>query len=107
MSKEIYVSYAWGGKSEELVNQLDKALHDKGVTLIRDKSNLGFKGRIKEFMEQLGRGKAVIVIIGKKYLKSENCMFELVQIARNGQFYDRIFPIVLTDALYVVKGFWT
>ncbi|MEH2373988.1 hypothetical protein [Nostoc sp.] len=25
-------------------------------------------------------------------------MFELVQIAKNGEFYDRIFPIVLADA---------
>jgi hypothetical protein len=96
--KEIYISYAWGSRSEEIVNQLDKALQDKGITIIRDKHDLGFKGRIKEFMEQLGRGKAVIVIISEEYLKSENCMFELVQIAKNGQFYDRIFPIVLADA---------
>ena len=25
-------------------------------------------------------------------------MFELIEIAKNGQFYDRIFPIVLKDA---------
>lgn len=25
-------------------------------------------------------------------------MYELVQIAKNGEFYDRIFPIVLSDA---------
>ncbi|MFM6899672.1 MAG: toll/interleukin-1 receptor domain-containing protein, partial [Microcystis panniformis] len=33
-----------------------------------------------------------------RYLKSENCMFELVEIARNGDFYQRIFPIILPDA---------
>ncbi|MBE7556399.1 MAG: TIR domain-containing protein [Anaerolineales bacterium] len=98
LEREIFVSYAWGGESEEIVNRLDQALQAKGVTIIRDKRDLGFKGRIKAFMEQIGRGKAVIVVISEKYLKSENCMFELVQIARNGQFYDRIFPIVLADA---------
>lgn len=96
--REIFVSYAWGGESEEIVNRLDQALQAKGVTIVRDKRDLGFKGRIKAFMEQIGRGKAVIVVISEKYLKSENCMFELVQIAKNGQFYDRIFPIVLADA---------
>jgi internalin A len=40
----------------------------------------------------------VIVIISDKYLRSPNCMFELVKIADNQQFYDRIFPIVLADA---------
>lgn len=94
----IFVSYAWGGESEQIVNQLDETFQAKGVIIIRDKRDLGFKGRIQAFMEQIGRGKAVIVIISDKYLKSPNCMFELVQIIKNGQFYDRIFPIVLTDA---------
>jgi hypothetical protein len=96
--REIFISYAWGGESEAMVNRLDETFQEKGVMIIRDKRDLGFKGRIKAFMEQIGRGKAVIVVISEKYLKSENCMFELVQIAKNGQFYDRIFPIVLADA---------
>lgn len=96
--QEIYVSYAWGGDSEAMVNRLDASFQDKGVTIIRDKRNLGYKGLIKEFMEQIGRGKCVITVISDKYLKSPNCMFELVQITENGQFYDRIFPIVLADA---------
>jgi small GTP-binding protein len=33
-----------------------------------------------------------------KYLKSPNCCFELVQIAKHGDFADRIFPIVLAEA---------
>jgi hypothetical protein len=96
--KEIFISYAWGDEREEIVNQLDRVLQEKGITIIRDKRDLGFKGRIQEFMERIGRGKCVIVVISDKYLKSENCMFELVQIAKNGKFYNRIFPIVLTDA---------
>lgn len=96
--KEIFISYAWGGESEEVVNKLDMSLQNKGITIIRDKRDLAFKGSIKGFMEQLGQGKAVIVVISEKYLKSENCMFELIQIAKNGKFPDRIFPIVLADA---------
>lgn len=49
-------------------------------------------------MERIGRGKGVIVVISEKYLKSENCMFELVQISKHQQFADRIFPIVLNNA---------
>ena len=48
---EIYLSYAWGDESEELVNRLDAAFQAKGVTIIRDKRDLGYKGLIKEFME--------------------------------------------------------
>jgi TIR domain len=96
--KEIFISYAWGGESEEFVNKLDEAFQIRGITIIRDKRDLGFKGQIKSFMEEIGRGKAVIAIVSEKYLKSENCMFELVQISKNGQFYDRVFPIILDDA---------
>ncbi|MEH2071894.1 MAG: COR domain-containing protein [Nostoc sp.] len=96
--KEIFISYAWGGESEQFVNKLDEALQAKGIKIIRDKRDLGYKGLIKAFMERIGRGKCVIAVINDKYLKSPNCMFELVQIAKNGKFYDRIFPIVLADA---------
>ncbi|MGF1937523.1 MAG: COR domain-containing protein [Nostoc sp. ChiQUE02] len=96
--KEIFISYAWGGESEQFVNQLDETLQAKGIKIIRDKRDLGYKGLIKPFMERIGRGKCAIAVISDKYLKSPNCMFELVQIAKNGKFYDRIFPIVLTDA---------
>jgi hypothetical protein len=40
----------------------------------------------------------VIVVISDKYLRSPNCMFELVEIAENQQLHDRIFPVVLADA---------
>lgn len=96
--QEIFISYAWGGENEEYVNNLDRTLQEKGITIIRDKRDLGYKGLIKDFMERIGRGKCVIAVISDKYLKSPNCMFELVQVAKNGEIRDRIFPIVLADA---------
>jgi hypothetical protein len=95
---QVYISYAWGGESERIVNELDADLQAKGILVIRDKRDLGFKGMIRDFMQQIGRGHAVIVVISDKYLKSPNCMFELVEIAKNKDIYDRVFPIVLTDA---------
>lgn len=97
-NRQVYFSYAWGGESERIVNELDADLQAKGIQIIRDKRDLGFKGMIRDFMEQIGRGHAVIVVISDKYLKSPNCMFELVEISKNKDFHDRIFPIVLADA---------
>ena len=96
--QEIYISYAWGGESEKIVNQLDTELQNKGITIIRDKRNLGYRGSIVEFMKSIGRGNKIIVIISKKYLESENCMFELTQVYENKDFAGRIFPIILEDA---------
>jgi hypothetical protein len=94
----VFISYAWGDEREEVVNQLDQALAQRGLKIIRDKRDLGYKGSISAFMERIGQGNCVIVVISDKYLRSPNCMFELVEIAENKQFHDRIFPIVLADA---------
>ena len=98
LEKQIFISYAWGDESEEIANRVDEAFQERGITIVRDKRDAPFKANIKEFMERIGQGKCVITIISEKYLKSPNCMFELVEIAKNGNFYDRIFPIVLGDA---------
>jgi internalin A len=95
---EIFISYAWGGESEAIANALEKTFQQKGIKLVRDKTDLGYKGLIKQFIQQLGQGKCVLVIVSDKYLKLKNCMYELLEIFRNGEFYDRIFPIVLKDA---------
>ena len=94
----VFISYAWGGEREDVVNQIDQALQKRGLKITRDKRDLGYKGSIKEFMERIGLGNCVIVVVSDKYLRSPNCMFELVEIADNKQFHDSIFPIVLTDA---------
>jgi len=95
---EIFISYAWGGESEDIVNKIYPVLVGKGFHVIRDKVDLGFKGNIKEFMVRIGEGKAIVVVISDKYLKSENCMFEMLEIHRNKNTWNRIFPIVLPDA---------
>ena len=94
----VFISYAWGGEREDIVNQIDEALQKRGIKIIRDKRSLGYRGSIKDFMERIGLGDCVIVVVSDKYLRSPNCMFELVEIAENNQFHDRIFPVVLADA---------
>jgi hypothetical protein len=95
---EVFISYAWGGESEVVANKIDAVFQRNGITLVRDKRDIGFKGLIKSFMKRLGIGGAIIIIIDEKYLKSANCMFELLEIAENGKFHERIFPIVLENA---------
>jgi len=96
-SKEIFVSFKWDTDSEKVADQIDQAFQAKGVTIRRDFRDIQYKDSIQGFMETLGRGKCVIAVIDDAYLKSYNCMFELVQVAENGGFRDRIFPIVLGD----------
>lgn len=95
---EIFISYGWGGESETTVDKIYDVFKKKGYNIIRDKIDLGYKGNIKAFMKRIGKGKIIVVVISDKYLKSENCMYEMLHIYQNNNLWERVFPIVLSDA---------
>jgi hypothetical protein len=96
---KVFVSYAWGGDSERIVDALQQALGDQGIEMIRDKQHLAYKGSIEEFEQRIGRGKCIVLVISDKYLRSKHCMYEFVKIWGNHNLRERIFPIVLPDVL--------
>jgi internalin A len=86
---ECCVSYAWGDDSaegrerEEIVDRLCAAATGRGINIIRDKTTLGVGDRISQFMQRIGRGGRVLVILSDKYLTSPYCMYELYEVWRN------------------------
>lgn len=104
----IYISYAWrdereaGTSREDIVDRLYQSLKDDGYDVRRDKMDLGYKRLISDFMKEIGRGACIIAVISDKYLRSQYCMFELLEIYRNAyedsNFDERLFPIVLSEA---------
>lgn len=98
LMNEVFVSYAWGGESGDLVDKLQATLQENGIKLLRDKDELSYKDSIRSFMQRLGKGKCIVVVISEKYLKSENCMYELLEISKATDLRERIFPIILKDA---------
>ena len=95
---EVFVSYKWGGDAETLVDDLQTRLDQVGIGLVRDKTEMSYRQSVRDFMRRIGAGKAVIVVLDKGYLESENCMFELTEIGARPEFRDRVFPVVLPDA---------
>jgi len=95
---EVLVSYAWTDESERMVDELEQAFAEYGMRIVRDKKEIGYKGSLEAFEQRIGRGQCVILVISDKYLRSEHCMYELVEVDKNRHLSDRIFPIVLTEA---------
>lgn len=94
----VFVSYAWEGESESTVDELERAFAERGIRIVRDKKDLGYKGSIEEFEQRIGRGKCIVLVINDKYLRSEHCMYELAEINENQGLRERVFPIVLSNA---------
>jgi hypothetical protein len=93
----IFISHAWGGLSDEILAQLVKRLEAEDIRFVLDKRDLSYRQSIRDFMMQLGEADMVIIILSNKYLKSEYCMFELLEIHKNENLNERIFPIVLDE----------
>ncbi|MEM1292397.1 MAG: COR domain-containing protein, partial [Cyanobacteria bacterium P01_H01_bin.162] len=98
VKQEIFISFKWRTDSEKIADHIDQTFQAQGITIRRDCKDIQYKDSIQDFMQALGRGKCVIAVIDDAYLKSDSCMFELVEILANGDFHSRIFPIVLPDA---------
>jgi internalin A len=95
---EIFISYSWGGVSEALVDEIQQRMAERGVLITRDKNEIAYRDSIRAFMNRIGAGKCVIVVLSKAYLESKNCMYELTQIASDPKFGRRVYPIVMEDA---------
>jgi internalin A len=106
---EYFVSYAWGdltpeGRSREsVVDHLCEAAEKRGIRIIRDKRTLGLGDRVSKFMQRIGRGDRVFIVLSDKYLKSPYCMYELFEVWRNcrqddHEFLSRIRVYTLSDA---------
>ncbi|WP_260447072.1 TIR domain-containing protein [Nostoc sp. 2RC] len=109
---EIYISYAWkdnnselGRQREELVDKICEALISQRYNLIRDRNHLTIGKSIQKFMQEIGRGNYVIVVVSDKYLRSEYCMFEAIEIIKHKDYEQKVFPVVLEDAnIYSKEG---
>lgn len=77
----VFVSYRWGGMGEALVDELEGLLGARGVPLVRDESAMRYRDTVRDFMRTLGAGKAIVVVVDDACLRSENCTFELTEIA--------------------------
>jgi internalin A len=94
---EVFVSYKWGGDGEALVDEIQQRLADRGVLITRDKNEVAYRDSIQQFMQRIGIGKCIVVILSKAYLESKNCMYELTQIADHPELARRVYPIVMED----------
>jgi internalin A len=89
--REYCVSYAWGDATpegterEKIVDRLCNAAQRRGIQVLRDKNVLGLGESISKFMQRIGYGDRVFVVLSEKYLKSPYCMFELFEVWRSSR----------------------
>jgi hypothetical protein len=94
--KTIAISYSW--RNEPEVDAIDQAFSSRGINIIRDKRDATYRADIQAFMRRIGKSQRVILVISDNFLKSRNCMFEILEVSQQPGFENRILPVVLDDA---------
>lgn len=96
---EVFLSYCW---SDDIVaNEIyDYLKSNIDIELHRDKIDIGTWGCIKEYMQSIPQMDYIILLISDSYLKSANCMYEVLEVLRYRNYRNKIFPAVINTSIY-------
>lgn len=99
-SISIFISYSWNDTA--FVDVLDNNLQKYGYKIERDIRDAEYAKSIKEFMKRIRRTDYAIIILSDNFLKSENCMREILEFIKDDDYKNRIIPVILDSA----KDIW-
>jgi len=89
----IFISYSWA--NTDIADQIDKAFQPTGLIIKRDVREIGYKGSIKDYMQQVRLTDFVLLIISDSFLKSPNAMYEVLELIKDANFKDKILPVIV------------
>lgn len=93
---KIFISYCWADK--DVVDLIDKDFQELyGITFTRDERDLKFKQSIRSFMQGLSDQDYVIMVISDSYIKSDNCLYEVMEVMRDRRYRDKIYCVILNE----------
>ena len=94
----IFLSYCQ--KDADIANLLEEKIKpvilDK-ARISRDIRDVKYHESFKNFMQSIQKHDYVIMLISDNYLKSRNCMFELMEVVKDAQYQNKLIYIVLSD----------
>lgn len=97
--KTLFLSYCQ--KDSDIANLIEDGLapHISGKAKIsRDIRDVEYHESFKKFMQTIEKHDFVIMIVSDHYLKSRNCMFEVLEVLKDSQFQQKLAFIVLSDS---------
>lgn len=95
----IFLSYCW--KDYKIADDIYDYFKDShGVDLHRDKIKIDTWDSIKKYIQSIKNMDYTILLISDDYLKSSNCMYEVLEVMRDREYQDKIFPVVINKSIY-------
>ncbi|PTX58598.1 tetratricopeptide repeat protein [Kordia periserrulae] len=98
---KIFISYSWS--DNKAADKIDDLFSDIGINLIRDIRDVKYTQNLKEFMKSVREQDFMLLVISEKYLKSINCMFEVIENMKETKFSKTILPVVIEKRVFDFK----
>ncbi len=96
---EIFLSYCW--EDEKIADKIyDNLIRRVQINLHRDKLDIRQWKSIREYMQSITYMDYIILLISEAYLKSSNCMYEVLEVMRDREYKDKIFPAIIYSEIY-------
>lgn len=96
---DIFLSYCH--KNSDVADNIEKYFKDnQDILLHRDIIDIKPWASIKEYMLTITDMDYIILLISDEYLKSTNCMYEVIEVMRDDKYKNKIFPAVINHKIY-------
>ena len=96
----VFISYNWG--SDGIADEIEKRLSSIAIVL-RDKKSITPWGSISDFMKRIRETDLVVVIVSDGYLKSNACLYEIVQLLKEDDWILHSMFLVEENATGIYK----
>ncbi len=94
----IFLSYCWADTDK--ANTIDEYLREKGIKATRDVRGVENWQSLKGFMQTIRDNNFAVLLISDAYLKSTNCMYEVLEVMKEKRYRTRIFPTIIDSVIY-------
>lgn len=104
MFKDVFISYTH--KDSDLVNILERELiKHQNIKMTRDINITEYRDSLEEFMNTIRDHDFVISIVSSAYIKSINCMYEIMQLMKETDYQKKLIFIIISkdDKEYYIK----
>lgn len=93
--KKVFISYAH--KDSDLVNILEEEFKKyENIKITRDINDTAYRDSLDEFMKTIREHDFVISVVSSAYIKSLNCMYEVMQLMQDKDYQEKLFFIIVS-----------
>lgn len=93
--KKVFISYAH--KDSDLVNILEEELKKyENIKITRDIKVTEYRDSLDEFMKTIRYHDFVISVVSSAYIKSLNCMYEVMHLMQDKDYQEKLFFIIVS-----------